>query len=398
MVYTPHEVVKPQFIADAAVAALQERAVASNLVTRDGFEKFTGLENDTVNMRVKGSLPVRTYAWRNDRSQPIVTDTFRDTVVQVKIEPDRNYSAVKLIDEDKLFDFEGGWGDIFSRQTEALTNYNEVRILNQIVNAPYEREIVIDSTAAAIKGQAELNRDNLFNAFVDAKSDMKKMRSPGTDYVCIVGAGLAAEIQKSQKLVTAQGLGDNALSQATLGTIAGVTIVENPQLDDHVGYVFSKSGFVFYNAAPPIPNSAPFAAAAAAGGFALRWVMDYDTSFATDRSLFDTFVGYNYTRDFIELQDEAGRVYTSPEQYFVRGVKLILKTDDANGSAKDVKPGDGTRSDLPGNKADSWLAKAFQNKLAQPEDAKSSLFPGVLEVPGVMPTGADGDTVGEDSP
>lgn len=396
MVYTPHEVVKPQFIADAAVSALQERAVASNLVTRDGFEKFTGLENDTVNMRVKGSLPVRRYAWRNDRSQPIVTDTFRDTVVQVKIEPDRNYSAVKLIDEDKLFDFEGGWGDIFSRQTEALTYHNEVRILNQIVNAPYEREIVIDSTAASIKGQAELNRDNLFNAFVDAKSDMKKMRSPGTDYVCIVGAGLAAEIQKSQKLVTAQGLGDTALSQATLGTIAGVTIVENPQLDDHVGYVFSKSGFVFYNAAPPIPNSAPFAAAASAGGFALRWVMDYDTSFATDRSLFDTFVGYNYTRDFIELQDEAGRVYTSPEQYFVRGVKLILKTDDVNGDAKDVKPGDGTRSDLPGNKADSWLAKAFQNKLAQAEDAKSSLFPGVLEVPGVMPTGDD--TVGEEGP
>lgn len=388
MVYNPHEVVKPQFIADAAVEGLKQRAVASHLVTREGFDKFTGIEGDTVNMRVKGSLPVREYAWRNDRSEPIKTDTFKDTVVQVKIDQTRNYSAVKLIDEDKLFDFEGGWGDIFARQTDALTNYNEVKILNHFVTAPYERVIVVDSTSTAIKGEAEKNRDNLFNAFVDAKRDLKKMRSPGTDYTFIAGSAFAAEVQKSQKLVTAQGGGDSALASATLGSLAGVTVVEDPQLPEYEGYLFSKSGFVFYNAAPAIPNSAPFAASAAAGGFALRWIMDYDTSFATDRSLFDTFVGYGYTEDYIELQDARGQTFVSPDRYFVRGVKLLLKTDDSAGEiGAEVKPGDGTRADLPGNSADSWLAKAFNGTLTSSTPADGELFPGVLNVPGVMGTG-----------
>lgn len=387
MAYKEHSVVKPREIVDAGVAALSMNAVASNLVTREGFEKFAGREGDTVSVRVKGPLPVRQYGWRNDREEPIITDTIKDTIVDLKVDPSRNYSAVKLTDEEKLFDWNGGWGDIFARQTEALANYNEAHILNKIVSAPYEREIVIDSTAAAIKAEAEKNRDNLFNAFVEAKRDLKKMRSPGTDYVALVGSALAAEIQKSQKLVTATGGGDTALSTATVGGLAGVTVVESPNVPDFEGYVFSKSAFVFYNAAPPVPTSAPFAAAAASGGFALRWVMDYDTSFATDRSLFDTFVGYNYTKDIIVLQDANGRTHNSEEMFFTRGVKLILKTDDENKTAKDVRPGDGTRSDLAGNKADSWLALAYQGKLAEAVEAKGQAFPGVLEVPGVMPTG-----------
>lgn len=213
------------------------------------------------------------------------------------------------------------------------------------------------------------------------------MRSPGTDYVALVGSGLAAEIQKSQKLVTAAGGGDSALSAATLGALAGVSIVESPNINDFEGYLFSKSAFVFYNAAPPVPKSAPFAASASAGGFALRWVMDYDTAFATDRSLFDTFVGYNYTRDIISLQNADGQVLNSEDMFFTRGVKLVLKTDDENKTAKDVRPGDGTRSDLAGNKKDSWLALAYQGKLTEAVAAKGQAFPGVLEVPGVMPTG-----------
>ena len=394
MAYQEHTTVKPREIAEAGVAALSLNAVASNLVTREGFEKFAGRENDTVSVRVKGSLPVRQYGWRNDRSEPLITDTVRDTVVDIKVEPGRNYSAVKLTDEEKMFDWNGGWGDIFARQTEALAYHNEIHILNKIVSAPYEREIVIDSTAAAVKAEAEKNRDNLFNAFVEAKRDLKKMRSPGTDYVALVGSGLAAEIQKSQKLVTAAGGGDSALSTATLGALAGVNVVESPNINDFEGYLFSKSAFVFYNAAPPVPTSAPFAASASAGGFALRWVMDYDTSFATDRSLFDTFVGYNYTRDIISLQSADGHVLNSEDVFFTRGVKLILKTDDENKTAKDVRPGDGTRSDLAGNKAESWLALAYQGKLAGAVEAKGQAFPGVLEVPGIMGTGEPGESGG----
>lgn len=381
MAYIEHTTVKPSDIADTGVETLKLRAVASNLVTRSGFEKFVGQEGDTVNVRVKGSLPVRNYAWRNDRTQPLITDTVQDTVVQIKVELDRNYSAVKLTDESKAFDFDGSWGDIFERQTDALVNYNENKIAEQVLGAPYEVVRYADNSAANLEAEAKINRDPIFNAFVDAKADLKKLRAPGTGYVALVGAGFAAELQKNQKLVTAQGNGDSALAAATIGTIAGVTVVEDPLMPDDEAHVFLKSAFVFYNAAPIVPNSVPYGAAAAAGGFALRWLMDYDTSFANDRSLFDTFVGYDYTKDLIEIQDENGRPHVSEETFFTRGVKIVL------GDGEDKLPGDGSE-DTPGGNPESYLALAYNKQHITAGDLTGQEFPGVLGVPGVLPSGS----------
>lgn len=377
MAYIEHTTVKPQDIVDTGIEVLKLRSVASNLVTRSGFEKFVGQEGDTVNVRVKGSLPVRTYGWRNDRSAPLVTDTVTDKVVPIKVELDRNYSGVKLTDESKLFDFGGSWGDLFERQTDALVNYNETQIANQVLSAPYEVVRPVDITPGALEAQAKLNRDPIFNAFVDAKADLKKMRSPGSGYVALVGAEFAAEIQKNQKLATAQGNGDSALASATVGSIAGVTIVEDPLIPDDEAHIFVKSAFIFYNAAPIVPSSVPYGAAAASGGFALRWLMDYDTSFATDRSLFDTFVGYDYTRDAIEIQDVNGRPYISDDLFFTRGVKLVL-----NGTTTKV-PGDG-KTDTAGGDPTSYLALAYTKTPAEAVAAVTQQFPAVLEVPGVM--------------
>lgn len=381
MAYIEHTTVKSSDIVDTGVETLKLRSVASNLVTRSGFEKFVGQEGDTVNVRVKGSLPVRNYAWRNDRSQPLITDTVQDTVVQIKVELDRNYSAVKLTDESKAFDFDGSWGDIFERQTDALVNYNEAKIAEQVLGAPYEVIRYADNSASALEAAAKINRDPIFNAFVDAKADLKKLRAPGTGYVALVGSEFAAELQKNQKLVTAVGNGDSALAAATVGTIAGVTVVEDPLMPDDEAHIFLKSAFVFYNAAPIVPNSVPYGAAAAAGGFALRWLMDYDTSFATDRSLFDTFVGYDYTKDLIEIQDENGRPHTSDETFFTRGVKVKL------GSGTDKLPGDGSET-TPGGDPTSYLALAYNGEKTTAAELEGQKFPGVLEVPGVLPSGS----------
>src|SRR5699024_12869481 len=139
-----------------------------NLVSCSVVAELVGQEGDSVNVRVKGSLPVRDYAWRNDRTQPLITGTVQDSVVQIKVELDRNYSAVKLTDESKAFGFDGSWGDIFERQTDALVNYNENKIAEQVLGAPYEVIRHADNSAANLKTEAEINRDPIFNAFADA--------------------------------------------------------------------------------------------------------------------------------------------------------------------------------------------------------------------------------------
>ena len=75
MTYTPHLKVKPQVLIQAAVSALNDSLVISNTVTkRNDLATFFKAEGDTISQRVKGTVPVRQYTPRNDRSQPIITD------------------------------------------------------------------------------------------------------------------------------------------------------------------------------------------------------------------------------------------------------------------------------------------------------------------------------------
>lgn len=383
MVYEAHKVIKPKVILDTGIDILKDRSVASHLVTRDGFEKFDGAEGDTVNVKVPEPLKVREYALGNDRSQPIITDTTGEISVPMKVEKSRNYSAIKLTDEQRMFDFDGAWGDLQFRQLEALAGYNQFKIIDQVLNAPYAIQRKVDATTQSIKDQAALGRDPIYNAFVDATRDLKRLRAPGTGYVALAGSGAVAEIKKNQKLVSAEGTGTGALAEVMVGKIGGVTVVEDPLIPDDEVHIFVKSAFLFYNAAPPLPQSVPFAQSAAVDGFALSWLMDYDTAFLVDRSVFQTIVGYSYTRDLVEIQDTAGAPHISDETYFTRGIKLKFQFQGSN-TVEEWAPGDG--SDHEGGDPESYLALAFNKKKLAAPTSTGQYFPGVLGVPGVLPS------------
>lgn len=392
MVYESHNKIKPKVILDTGIEILKDRSIASHLVTRDGFEKFAGAEGDTVNVKVPEPLRVREYALGNDRSQPIVTDTTGEISVPLKVERTRNYSAIKLSDEQRMFDFDGAWGDLQFRQLEAIAGYNQFKIIDQVVNAPYVIQRKVDATPASIKAQAELGRDPIYNAFVDATRDLKRLRAPGTGYVALAGSGAVAEIKKNQKLVSAEGTGTGALAEVMVGKIGGVTVVEDPLIPDDEVHIFVKSAFLFYNAAPALPQSVPFASSAAVDGFALSWLMDYDTAFLVDRSVFQTIVGYSYTRDLIEVQDTQGAPHVSDETYFTRGIKLKFQFAESD-AVQEWAPGDGGEQE--GGDPESFLALAFNKKRLAATDATGQPFPGVLGVPGVLPSGDAGDGSGE---
>lgn len=385
MVYKEHGVIKPEVILDTGIDILKDRTVAAHLVTRDGFEKFDGAAGDTVNVKIPKPLRVREYALRNDRSQPIVTDTADEVSVPLKIERERNYSAIKLTDEQRMFDFDGDWGDLQFRQLEAIAGYNQFKIVDQVINAPYEVQRKVEANPAALKREAEVGRDPIYNAFVDATRDLKRLRAPGAGYVALAGSGAVAEIKKNQKLTSAEGTGPSALAEVMVGKIGGVTVLEDPLIPDDEVHIFVKSAFLFYNAAPPLPRSVPFASSAAVDGFALSWLMDYDTAFLVDRSVFQTIVGYGYSQDLIEIEDTSGAPHTSEETYFTRGIKLKFQFADSD-EITEWAPGDG--GDRPGGDPESYLALAFNKQKLAAVDATGQAFPGVLGVPGVLPSGS----------
>lgn len=355
MVYTPHLKVKPAVLAEAAVEALTDKLVISNTVTkRNDINKFFGSEGDTITVKVKGTLPVRTYAPRNDRAMPIITDTYSESKQTVTLSVDRPYSAVKLTDEQRDWDFNGGWGDIIDAQMDTVGQYVEHGVLTQIVNAPYERIIVAKDSTAQITAAKEIGQDVFYNLVIEAKKSLRLMRSPSEQLVCIVGVDFEEALLKSNRLVKDEGRGDDALSSATLGTIAGVKFVSSTAIPAAEAFMYAPSGFIAFTGVPSIPKSVPFGATASANGWAVRHMLDYDSGYLTDRSVVDTFAGYSYTKDRIAVFNGESQHITSPDEFFVRGVRLGL----GDSGLKEKTPGDG--GNTAGGNPESFLAKAYK--------------------------------------
>lgn len=356
MSYTPHLKVKPAVLAQSAVSALTDQLAISNTVTkRSDMKTFFKSSGDTISQRVKGTVPVRTYTARNDRSQPIITDQYQETVVTVTISADRPYSAIKMTDEQRDWDFQDGWGDIIEAQTSSIASYLEHGVLNQILKAPYERVILVKNDTAGLTAAKDANQDVFYNAVVEAKKALRLMRTPSDTLYAICGVDFEEQILKSNRFLKDEGRGDAALTTATLGKIAGVTFVSSTQIPADEAYLYASSGFLVFTGVPSIPQSVPFGATASAGGWALRWLMDYDTAYLTDRSVFDCYAGYSYVKDRLAVFDGSSREIVSQDEYFVRGVKMALK---ATSSAVEKKPGDGSAT-TPGGSASSFLAKAY---------------------------------------
>lgn len=346
----------PRKVPRTALELLQDQLVISNMVTREGLENYKGNPGRTVEKTVPGILPVREYAWGNDRSDSIVTDSYSETLVSATIGFDRPYSAIRWTDEDE-FDWADAWGRAVAAQMDAVARGVEGYALNAFATAPYERVISVDNTPDAIKAAAEQGRDPFFNALVDAKSAISKFRVPYTSLFALASNSFADELEKNHKLTKNQGTGDSAFAQANIGTYAGVTFVRSNLVPDGQAVIFDKSAVVLFTAAPKVPKSAAYAASASANGLALTWIMDYDAGHLEDRSVFETLAGAAPTLDFAKQYDPNG---ASADKYFVRGVKLGLQD-----SVTEREPGDGVGS-TPGADADSVLAKVFNGTLEQP--------------------------------
>ena len=356
MVYTPHLKVKPEVLAGAAVEALTDKLAIANTVTkRNEIAKFFASAGDTITVKVKGTLPVRTYTPRNDRSAPIVTDVYSESTQTVTLAVDRPYSAVKLTDEQRDWDFDGGWGDIIDTQMDTVGQYIEHGVLNQIVNAPYERIIVAKDSAADIAAATAKGQDSFYNLVIEAKKALRLMRTPSEQLVCIVGVDFEEALLKSNRLVKDEGRGDDALTSSTLGTIAGVKFVSSTHIPASEAFMYAPSGFIAFTGVPSIPKSVPFGATASANGWAVRHLLDYDSGYLTDRSVVDTYAGYSYTKDNIAVFNGESQAVISDERFFVRGVRLGL----GDSGLTEKAPGDGSDT-TPGGSPDSFLAKAYK--------------------------------------
>ena len=331
MVYTPHEIVKPEKLAATAVGLLERSLVVPSLMARKTFDEYRGAKGDTLNMIVPGVLPARKYGWRNDRTNPLVLDQYKDRKIAVTMGGDA-YSFVALTDEQKDMDFQG-WGTLLAAQNRAIAAQVEYDAVDTVRTATYSFEL----------GARE---DQLLKDIVEGRRILNALNIPTTERFLLVGSDIDAIMQLDDRFNLASNIGDagasSALQDATIGKVKGFTIVQSDDIASDEFYMFDGSAFALLNAAPSVPDSIKAGGTSSLNGLAVRWMRDYSADYLTDRSLVNTWYGFQSVTDPIVYWDSAGqREVVSESEYLVRGIKGKLGGADkfmpGTGDAKKVR-------------------------------------------------------------
>ena len=312
-----HLLVEPEKIAAAAAVTLSEQLVVPNVFRREGIEQFKGSEDDTINVKVEGVLPYRTYGWRNDRSEPIVLDRYVERKLAVTFGGDI-YSGVEVTDEQMTMDLDG-WTKLVGKQTDAVIRGLEYEATDYVKDAPYAVNLGVDS-------------DSVREGLIRAKQMFTKLRVPAGQRTLLVGSDWETALLTDDKLALASSVGEgeavSALREATLGRRYGFNIVLAPELPSDEAVAMVDSAFIFATGAPVKPRGVSFGANASYDGVAMLWIVDYDTMYRRDRSVVNTYKGFRHVADPLVGRDQDGQAFVSEHEHFVRAIKLTLDGTD----------------------------------------------------------------------
>ncbi|GAA1411919.1 hypothetical protein AUR04nite_00490 [Glutamicibacter uratoxydans] len=338
MAYVPHEPLKDQLIVDTGLNILGEKVEVLNTMTKFSPEQYLGAQGDTISVRVKGTLPVRHYGIRNDRSQPIQTDVYKETKVDMTVQIEDAYSSVALTEEQKAFDLKGGFGDLTDAQTDTIAEDTQRQALEHLLGATFEAQVNIDPSDANIKAAMDVGRDYIYNRLDTARMVLNKLRAPADERYVRAGSEVASILRQNQRLTRTYGdAGAQALSMYDVGNIAGFQITEDPYMPADEAIVYVKSAYQFWNYAPGVPQGAAHGAIGNKNGIAMTWIVDYDSSYQVDRSTWKTWRAWGYAQDMLkQINTDKTQTLIGTEQYFLRGLKIKIGAE-----ADGFLPGDG---------------------------------------------------------
>ena len=330
MVYTPHQVNKIEKIVALTAGIMVDDLVLPQLVTHETVDQFKGAAGDKITKTVEGRLPYREYAFRNDRSEGIIFDVYKEGKTDITW-GGRIYSGVELTDEQHDFDLPG-WNKLAAKQAQAVAQGVNDRTASAIRNAPYNYTVGL--------GGADAPGD-IKAALFELRKLMNKLRVRGERFLA-VGSDVEQAILLDEKLTmtdaVSQGRAESALANAAIGKIAGFTIISDLTLPADEAYAFVPDAFVLLSGIPVIPQSAPFATTISHEGYGFRWIKDYDQKFFVDRSSVDLYTGVNHVEDFYLKKPEKATgsapvtLEPSDVKAFIRGVKFSLTDDSSFGA------------------------------------------------------------------
>jgi hypothetical protein len=269
---------------------LTQTSLLPNLVTRVADDTFTGTQGDTVTMRVPGlglRAVARKYEWRGRRA-PIVTDDIVQAANTVDINfGTHTYSATELTDEHFTMDEIQLAQEVVMPQAEAVAADLDLDLKDAL------NSLRVKTTMTFNPG------DDPYDFAVDAQAELSGYKVAPNDgrRTWFVGSNVAKEILKSDRITRYDSFGQgnqDALLRGRIANLAGLNIVQDESVNPNFSAIFHSSALILGTVAPKIPpTTAVSGARLQQKGYALRHLIDYDSSFLVMRSVVSAFSGIN---------------------------------------------------------------------------------------------------------
>lgn len=281
-----NEFLTAERITRTSLALLRREIVLPRLVWAQAEADFRGAKDDTITLRVPAVLTARDYGMRNDRTNPIVIDDLTELGVDVTL-TSQPYSAVAITDEQLTLDIADFATQVLDPQIRAVAEKLEDTIASALdaADVPVDSEITLDD-------------DNPVRTALEARRILNINNVPQSERVLVLGANLEIEFLDDDRIIRMDASGsDSALRDATIGRVAGFTVVSSNAIDADVGYAFHRTAVAFANMAPVVPDGATMGESRSLPGLAMRWIRDYDPTRLQDRSVVSAFAGASSVTD-----------------------------------------------------------------------------------------------------
>ncbi|SHN24713.1 P22 phage major capsid protein family protein [Streptomyces yunnanensis] len=329
-----------------ALANIEQSVVLAGTVQKHPAAEFDGAKGHVVNVRRpamlngfdedidagKGSIS----ADDSYTARAIKSEALNETVIGVKL--DRHvYSAVDLSDAEMSLSVSNFATQVAMPQTEAIVNKLEFMIANLLSTGKNDSagtslwtsenssNVEIDLADHEKAGKA------VRFAIAQLATQLTQRNIPTSGRFLVMGAQAAGLLLADPNLSQVQAAGEaSALRDATITRLHGFTIVQDNRIGEYEIYAYHPTAIQLVTRAPAVPAGGVAAGSSAAdGGYAIRWIRDYNSMTASERSFLSSYAGVTFVTD--RTRDKQGKVVETPK--LIRAQKVTFKPKGAQGGA-----------------------------------------------------------------
>ncbi|MFI2748366.1 P22 phage major capsid protein family protein [Kitasatospora sp. NPDC018623] len=316
-----------------ALANLKDSVVLAGMFDRRAASEFVNATGQVISIRrparLKGAEEAIDAKRKfNDASTWIQSENLNEGLLEVRLDT-HAYSAVDLSDAELSLDLLSFGEQVMVPQIDSITERLENKVasaMNEFPEVATAAKIPVDlSKAASDEAAGQMIR----KALARLRVQLNKENIPTEGRTAVLGSEAAFYLLNSSSILNASEHADGgaALKEATIGRVHGFKIVEstNGVLNPMGIYAFHRSAVQLVSGAPSVPESAK-GGRQSADGFALRWIKDYNSGAAMERSFLSSYWGATLVTDLKKGETN----WQDPKNLVkVRGVKVTFTGEPA---------------------------------------------------------------------